>query len=115
MTNHAPWLAHYDRGVPATLAPYPNRTILDYLADQVRDRPTAPALLFKGATISYTDLDRDSDAFAAALIGLGVTRGDRIALLLPNSPQFTVAQFGAWKIGAIVSPLNPIYTEHALE
>jgi long-chain acyl-CoA synthetase len=115
MTNHAPWLAHYDRGVPATLAPYPNRTILDYLADQVREHPAAPAVLFKGATISYADLDRDSDAFAAALIGLGVARGDRIALLLPNAPQFTVAQFGAWKIGAIVSPLNPIYTEHELE
>jgi long-chain acyl-CoA synthetase len=115
MTDHAPWLAHYDSGVPSSLAPYPDRTILDYLADHVRERPSAPAILFKGATLTYAGLDRDSDAFAVALLELGVTRGDRIALLLPNSPQFLVAQFAAWKIGAIVSPLNPIYTEHELE
>jgi len=115
MPGSAPWLAHYDPGVPPTLGPYPNRTLLDYLDDQVRQRPTAPALLFKGATVSYAELDRLSDAFAAALLGLGVKRGDRVALLLPNCPQFLIAEFGAWKIGAIVAPLNPIYTEHELE
>ena len=46
---------------------------------------------------------------------LGISRGDRVGLLLPNCPQFFIAQFGAWKIGAIVAPLNPIYTEHELE
>ena len=46
---------------------------------------------------------------------LGVTRGDRVGLLLPNCPQFFIAQFGAWKLGAIVAPLNPTYTEHELE
>lgn len=111
----APWLHHYDEGVPATLAPYPSRTILDYLADHVRERPGAAALLFKGATVTFQQLDRDSDAFAAALLSLGVKRGDRVALLLPNSPQFFVAELGAWKIGAIVAPLNPIYTEHEIE
>jgi len=110
-----PWLAHYDDGVPATLAPYPDRTLLDYLADSARDRPDRPALLFKGATVTYGELERLSDASAAALGSLGVTRGDRVALLLPNCPQFFIAQFGAWKLGAIVAPLNPIYTEHELE
>jgi long-chain acyl-CoA synthetase len=111
----APWLAHYDPGVPATLAPYPNRTLIDYVADAARGRPTNPALLFKGATISYGELDRLSDACASAFAALGITRGDRVGLLLPNCPQFFIAQFGAWKIGAIVAPLNPIYTEHELE
>jgi long-chain acyl-CoA synthetase len=111
----APWLRHYDEGIPPTLAPYPRRTILDYFGDHVRDRPGAPALLFKGATLTYRELDRDSDAFAAALLALGVARGDRVALLLPNCPQFFVAELAAWKIGAIVAPLNPIYTEHELE
>ena len=111
----APWLAHYDAGVPTTLAPYPHRTLLDYLADHVRERPHAPALLFKGATITFEQLERESDAFAAALLALGVRRGDRVALLLPNCPQFFIAELGAWKIGAIVAPLNPIYTEHELE
>ena len=110
-----PWLGHYDEGVPETLAPYPERTLVDYLADAARERPNHPALLFKGASVSYAQLDRLSDACAAAFSSLGVARGDRVALLLPNCPQFLIAEFGAWKLGAIVSPLNPIYTEHELE
>ena len=54
----APWLAHYDPGVPATLAPYPDRTLVDYIADAVRDAPNSPALLFKGAKVTYGELDR---------------------------------------------------------
>ena len=111
----APWLAHYDAGVPATLSPYPDRTLLDYVSQAARERPDASALLFKGAKVTYSELERASDACAAALIALGVKRGDRVALLLPNCPQFFIAELGAWKIGAIVTPLNPIYTEHELE
>jgi len=115
MTASAPWLAHYDEGVPATLAPYPSRTLVDYLADAARDRPRQAALLFKGAALTYSELDRLSDGCAAAFRSLGVQRGDRIALLLPNCPQFLIAEFAAWKIGAIVAPLNPLYTEQELE
>jgi long-chain acyl-CoA synthetase len=111
----APWLAHYDRGIPASVGPYPERTLLDDLAEAVAERPEAPALLFKGRTISHGELDRRSDAFAAALAGLGVARGDRVALLLPNCPQFLICELGAWKAGAVVHPLNPIYTEQELE
>ena len=111
----APWLGHYDAGVPATLAPYPERTLLDDLAEAVVERPGAPALLFKGRTVSHGELDRASDAFAAALAGLGVAKGDRVALLLPNCPQFLVCELGAWKVGAVLVPLNPIYTEQELE
>src|SRR5690348_11232711 len=100
----APWLSHYDPDVPRSLAPYPHRTMLEYLADLVRTRPHDPALLFKGATISWHELDRDADAFAAALASLGISRGDRVGLLLPNCPQFLIAQFAAWKLGAIVAP-----------
>jgi len=111
----APWCSHYDAGVPPTLEPYPSRTLIDFLADAARDRPSDPALLFKGATVTYAQLERLSDACAAAFAAIGVKRGDRVALLLPNCPQFFIAQFGAWKLGAIVAPLNPIYTEHELE
>jgi long-chain acyl-CoA synthetase len=110
-----PWLAHYDEHVPATLEPYPRRTLVDYLADAARERPTDRALLFKGRTVSWGELDRLSSACAAAFRALGVKPGDRVALLLPNCPQFFIAEFGAWKIGAVVAPLNPIYTEHELE
>jgi len=81
----------------------------------VVERPGAPALLFKGRTVSHGELDRASDAFAAALAGLGVAKGDRVALLLPNCPQFLVCELGAWKAGAVLVPLNPIYTEQELE
>ena len=111
----APWLGHYDAGVPTTLAPYPERTLLDDLAEAVAERPGAPALLFKGRTVSHGELDRASDAFAAALAGLGVAKGDRVTLLLPNCPQFLVCELGAWKAGAVLVPLNPIYTEQELE
>ena len=115
MPAGAPWLDHYDEGVPPTLAPYPSRTLLDYLAGAARERPDAPAILFKGATITFATLERLSDACAAAFAALGVRRGDRVALLLPNCPQFQIAQYGAWKIGAIVAPLNPTYTEREIE
>ncbi len=111
---HNRWRAHYDADVPHTLEPYPDRTLLDYLADAVRERPEHPALIFKGRRISYAELDRLSDAFAASLSELGINKGGRVALVLPNTPQFLIAEFGAWKIGAIVVPLNPIYTEHEL-
>jgi long-chain acyl-CoA synthetase len=115
MISAAPWLSHYDPGVPATLAPYPDRTLVDYLADAARARPDAPALLFKGARITFADLDRLSDACASAFSAIGIRRGDRVGLLLPNCPQFFIAEFGAWKVGAIVAPLNPTYTERELE
>jgi long-chain acyl-CoA synthetase len=110
-----PWLANYDPGVPHSLAPYPEKTLLDYLTALAREHGDRPALLFKGATMTYGALEAQSDAFAAALADLGVKHGDRVALLLPNCPQFFVAEFGAWKTGAIVVPLNPIYAERELE
>ncbi len=108
------WLEHYDKGVPHTLQPYPERTLLDAVNDAARQRPDHPALLFKGASLSYGELERLSDAFAAALVAQGVEKGDRVALLLPNCPQFVIGQLGAWKAGAIVVPLNPLYTDHEL-
>ena len=110
-----PWFKHYDEGVPRTLRPYPERTLLDYIADSAREHPDHPAILFKGLRVTYGQLERLSDAFAMALAGLGVKKGDRVALLLPNSPQFIIAEVGAWKAGATVFPLNPIYTESELE
>jgi long-chain acyl-CoA synthetase len=110
-----PWFRHYDEGVPRTLRPYPERTLLDYVADSAREHPDHPAILFKGVRVTYGQLERLSDAFAVALAGLGVKKGDRVALLLPNSPQFIIAELGAWKAGATVFPLNPMYTESELE
>ncbi|MCC7361913.1 MAG: AMP-binding protein [Anaerolineales bacterium] len=113
-----PWLRAYDPGIPPTLRPYPDKTLVDCLAEAARARPHAAALYFKGATVSYRQLHQQSNALAAAFSGLGVRRGSRVALLLPNCPQAVLAQVAAWKVGALVAPLNPLYTpaeiEHAL-
>src|SRR3989304_2216272 len=66
MISAAPWLAHYDSDVPQTLEPYPNRTLVDYLTEAAQTDPDAPALLFKGARLSFAELDRLSDACASA-------------------------------------------------
>jgi long-chain acyl-CoA synthetase len=110
-----PWLAHYDDDVPHSLAPYPDRTLLDYLDGLAAEHGSATALLFKGTSISYAQLQAESDAFAAALVELGVAPRDRVALVLPNSPQFFICEFGAWKAGATVVPLNPTYSEREFE
>jgi long-chain acyl-CoA synthetase len=114
MSSWAPWHSHYDADVPTTLAPYPRRTLIDYLADSARERPRDTAILFKGAKVTNGELEWLSNRLAAAFDSLGVKRGDRLALLLPNCPQFFIAQFAAWKLGAIVAPFNPMYTEHEL-
>jgi long-chain acyl-CoA synthetase len=110
-----PWLAHYDEGMPASLHPYPGGTLLDIVAAAARERPDHPALLFKGSRVSLGELERASDAFAAALAADGIRKGDRIALVLPNCPQFVIAQLGIWKAGGVVVALNPTYTERELE
>jgi long-chain acyl-CoA synthetase len=112
--HHKSWLQHYDAGVPSTLTPYPSRTLLDYISETAAARPHHPALLFKGARLSYGDLDRLSDAWASALADLGVRKGDRVALVAPNCPQFVIAELGVWKAGAVLFPLNPLYTSHEL-
>jgi long-chain acyl-CoA synthetase len=110
-----PWLAHYDADVRPSLAPYPDKTLLDYLDELAGGHASKTALLFKGGSVSYGQLDAESTACAAALWSLGVRKGDRVALLLPNCPQFFVAEFGAWKIGAVVVGVNPTYSERELE
>jgi long-chain acyl-CoA synthetase len=112
--NNRPWQNHYDAGVPATLQPYPERTLLDYLTESAENTPNHPIAIMRGATLGYRDLERQSNAVAAALADMGVRPGDRVALCLPNVPQFLVAEFGAWKAGAVVCPINPTYTEHEL-
>ena len=113
--DERPWLSQYDAGVPASLAPYPSETLIDIVRATAGDRPNEIALMFKGARISYRELDTISDSFGRGLRAIGVAAGDRLALLMPNSPQAIVAQLGGWKAGAIVAPMNPLYTETELE
>lgn len=110
-----PWLEFYDAGVPHTLHPYPDKTLFDEVADNARQRPDHPAIYFKGSWMTWAELDRLSDNFAKVLFDQGFKKGQRLALLMPNCPQFIICELGAWKAGAIVTPLNPRYTESELE
>lgn len=112
---NAPWLDHYDPGIPRSIGSYPEKTLVDILRERVRKEPAAVALVFKGRRISVAEIDRASDALAHSFAAHGVKHGDRVALVLPNAPQFVICQFAAWKIGAIVAPQNPIYTDRELE
>src|SRR2546427_351110 len=109
-----PWLDHYDDGVPATLAPYPQQTLVDIVKATAAERPRHTAAIFKGARLSYGELNGLSDGFAAWLAARGVVKGDRVALLMPNCPQVIIAQLGVWKAGAVAVPLNPLSSEEEL-
>ena len=110
--ENKPWLKSYDEGVPATLQPYKQQTMIDVVRETVGLRPNQPALYFKNTTISYRELDQLSDQFANALIALGIRKGDRVALVMPNIPQFVIAEFGVWKAGGVAACINPLYTEY---
>ncbi len=110
-----PWAARYDADVRPSLAPYPDKTLLDYLDALATEHAGSTAFLFKGATMTYGQLAAESTAFAAALHDMGVRKGDRVAVLMPNCPQFFVAEFGIWKAGGIVVALNPTYSEREIE
>lgn len=109
------WLANYDDGIPSTLEPYPDRSLTEYLREAAFRWPDRPALLFKGTKTSYAKLEAQSNALATALREIGVKQGDRVAICLPNCPQFLVAEFAAWKVGAIAAPFNPTYSEREME
>jgi long-chain acyl-CoA synthetase len=105
------WLKHYDSGVPHTLHPYPERTLVDVVSDAAHQRPDHTALFFQGARLTCGEVDHLSNALAAALVALGVQKGDRVALILPNCPQWVIGQLGAWKAGAVVVPVSFLLAE----
>ncbi len=109
-----PWLAHYDAHVPASLAPYPDHAFHDYLERSAVQHPDRVCTLFKGRAITYREMNALADRVASALIGLGVQKGDRVALMLPNTPQFVYAYYGILKAGAVVVACNPLYNPHEL-
>jgi long-chain acyl-CoA synthetase len=104
-----PWLAHYDYWVPAQM-PYPGRPLTDILAGTAIDIPDRPATAFLGAELTFLDLKRRSDALAASLARLGIAKGDRVGIMLPNCPQYVIAVFAILRLGAVVVNINPSYT-----
>ncbi len=108
-----PWLAHYDTGVPEKVH-YEKRTLPEFLDQSAKDRPNAMALSFMGYKLTYKNLSAMVDAFASTLIAMGVKKGDRVALLLPNVIPCVAAYYGALKIGAVAVMNNPLYSDAEL-
>lgn len=103
-----PWLKFYSKGVPADTV-IPEKSVIqviDETTDKFKDKT---AVIFYGQKISYRELRDQIDRFATALCDLGVKKGDKVALLLLNSPQFIIAYFGALKAGAVVTAISPVY------
>jgi long-chain acyl-CoA synthetase len=115
MTDHRPWFATYPSGAPHSLEPYPNLSVFGMLAASARAYPGAPALAWFGRKISYAALLREVERCSAALAGLGVGRGDRVALIMPNCPQYVIAFYATARLGAVVVGNNPLYTAREME
>jgi long-chain acyl-CoA synthetase len=109
-----PWLKFYEAGVPDTIA-IPNTTLVDLFNEAVSERPQAIAISFFGARMTYRELGQRVDQLAVAFQRLGVKAGDRVAIVLPNIPQYVIVHFAALKIGAILVPTNPLYVERELK
>ena len=106
--SNKPWLAHYDKGVPQTID-YPKAPLFHFLEEAARKYPDRACTIFKGAVISYREMNEQSNAMAAALVEMGVKKGDRVGIFMPNLPQFVAAFFGILKAGGVVVAVNPTY------
>lgn len=113
MAMEKPWLRYYDKGVSASLT-YPDVPLHRFLIDSAERFPDQTAIVYFGRRISYRELNELSDRFAAVLQGLGVEKGDRVAIMLPNVPQCVIGFYGALKAGAVVVYINPLYVEREL-
>ncbi|HSF29016.1 MAG TPA: long-chain fatty acid--CoA ligase [Candidatus Tectomicrobia bacterium] len=109
-----PWLMHYEPGVPSTLE-YPALPLHGLLEQTAERYPERVATIFFGAKLTYRALNETANRFARAILDFGVKRGDRVALMLPNCPQFLITFYGALKAGATVTAINPLYTPRELE
>ena len=109
-----PWLQYYDEGVPHGLEPS-SLTIPEFLTSAVTRFPEHTALVFMGNRISYRELSRYVDGMAQHLYSLGVRKGDRVAITLPNCPQAVIAYYATLRLGAVTVLTNPLYVERELE
>lgn len=113
MSITKPWIANYPQEISATLE-YPCVPVTAFLTQTAERFPHQSALYFLGKQITYAELLSLSYQFAHALIRRGVKKGDRVAIMLPNSPQAVIAYFGVLFSGGIVVMTNPLYTEREL-
>ena len=110
-----PWLAAYPPGVPADIDPGQYTSLAQLMEQAFKDYAGRTAYSFMGQDISYAETDEQSRQFAAYLQGLGLARGDRVAIMMPNVPQYPVAVAAILRAGFVVVNVNPLYTPRELE
>jgi long-chain acyl-CoA synthetase len=108
------WYKHYDKGVPREIS-YPEVPLYALLEEAANKYPNSACTIFKGATITYKEMDELTDRLAAGLAELGIRKGDRVGIFMPNTPQFVIAYFAILKLGGVVIATNPLYTAREIE
>ncbi|MGM8215547.1 long-chain-fatty-acid--CoA ligase [Bacillaceae bacterium W0354] len=109
-----PWFKHYPAEIPNTID-YSNQTLQDFLEETAKNESNKVAIHFMGKEMTYKELYDSARKFANYLQGIGLEKGDRVAIMLPNIPQAVISYYGALFAGGIVVQTNPLYTERELE
>jgi long-chain acyl-CoA synthetase len=117
-----PWFKYYDDGVSTTID-YPRIPLDRFLSDSAAKHPEQAAIIFGSAVgsrlmdakLTYRQLDDAVNRFAAGLQRMGVQKGDRVAIMLPNCPQFIIAAYATWRLGGVVVCCNPLYVGREVE
>jgi len=113
-TEEKPWFRLWPSDVPKNMK-YPAVPLQGVLKKTAEEHPEKTAITYFEGEITYGELDALSDQFAAALASLGVKQGDRVAIFLPNVPQFVIAYFGILKTGAVLTAISPLHREREVE
>jgi long-chain acyl-CoA synthetase len=113
-----PWLKYYDPGIPESLAPFPPMTLIDFMKNSAKKYPRRSALMTsirlprigrQNHRLSYRQLDRLSDAMACALIDLGVKKGTKVSMIMPNTTSYVIGFYAILKAGGVAAAINPTY------
>lgn len=112
--SEKPWLNRYDEGVPHHID-YPEVPLFEVIAEAAKKYPESACTIFKGARITYREMDALTDRLAAGLASIGIRQGDQVGIFMPNTPQFVMAYFAILKLGAIVVAVNPLYSPREIE
>src|SRR6478672_2165945 len=115
MSGERPWLSTYPADVPHSITPLPSESVFGLLESAAARFPDRPAIAWFGKHLSYRQLLREVELCSAMLAGFGVRKGDRVALIMPNSPPFTIAFYACMRIGAVAVGNNPVYTAREME
>jgi len=108
--KNKPWLKYWPPAVPESLD-YPKIPLHELLRKNAKKHPENTAVAFFKREMTYSELDLLSDQFAVWLVDLGIQKGDRVAVFLPNIPQFLIVYFGILKVGAVLTAISPLHKE----